>query len=89
MKFANLPRHSGDCLLYRGQVPSENIAFLVSLVEAHEGLAIVRTKDARAGKVEFWVTPEMREDFDDFVRHTAASLRLGVDAPIITRSFDP
>ncbi len=88
MKFANIPPHSGDCLLYRGRIPVETIAFLVSLVEAHEGLAIVRTKDAKAGKVEFWVTPEMKHDFEDFIMCNSAGLRLSVEDPVSTRTFE-
>src|SRR5690606_3114748 len=43
-------------LCYPAQVHPSKIGLLVSLVEAYDGLAVVRTKDAAAGIVEFWIS---------------------------------
>jgi hypothetical protein len=59
------PKSAGLC--YRARVDISQIAYLCSIVEAHEGLAVVRTKDERLGIVEFWVSPLMQKDFEEFL----------------------
>ena len=64
--------------------PASRLGLLVSLVEAYDGLAVVRTKDAAAGIVEFWISPFMQQDFESFL--SAAKQELGVVAgsPVIS-----
>lgn len=65
-------------MYYTAHVEPQHIGFLVSLVEAHEGLAIVRTKDAALGIVEFWISPLMQNDFESLL--AALKTELGVNA---------
>ncbi len=65
-------------LCYLAHVEPQHIGYLVSLVEAHEGLAVVRTKDAALGIVEFWISPLMQKDFEGLL--TALKHELGVNA---------
>ena len=69
-------RHPG--LIYPARVAPEKIGLLGMLVEGHEGLALVRTKDPALGTVEFWVSPSMRGDFEAFLE--ALRVELGVYA---------
>lgn len=73
-------RH-GPGLCYTGRIGPEKIGYLVSLVEAYEGLAVVRTKDAAAGIVEFWISPSMREDFESFLEDARTTLGLVAGEP--------
>ena len=70
-------------LCYVGQVNPSHIGFLVSLVEAYEGLAVVRTKDAAAGIVEFWISPLMRQDFESFLEAAREELGLVAKGPTV------
>ena len=54
--------HSGEGPLIRlYQMPPEDIGFLTSLVEAYEGIGLVRTLDRTRGIIECWV---MRDGID-------------------------
>lgn len=51
-------------MIYRAIIDKTQIAFLNSIIESYEGIAVVRTLDAPAGIVELWVVPE----FEDLVK---------------------
>lgn len=68
-------------LCYTAQVNPSHIAHLVSLIEAYEGLATLRTKDADAGIVEFWISPLMQQDFENFLGAIQGELGLTAAAP--------
>lgn len=70
-------------LCYRAQVNPSVIGHLVALVEAYEGLAVVRTKDNAAGIVEFWISPLMRRDFESFLEAARAELGLVSAEPVV------
>lgn len=52
-----------DTVTIRGRVRPADIGFLDATLEAHEGVAIIRTNDRKAGLVEFWVAPDFLGDF--------------------------
>lgn len=68
-------------LIYPARVEPDKIGLLGMLVEGHEGLAVVRTKDPALGTVEFWISPLMRADFEEFLTALAAEMPLHVGAP--------
>lgn len=70
-------------LCYTGRLDPSRIGFLVSLVEAYEGLAVVRTKDAAAGIVEFWISPLMQQDFESFLEAAREDFGLVVVGPVV------
>lgn len=76
-----------DCksqgLLYLAHVDPSQISFLCSIVEGHEGLAIVRTKDEALGIVEFWISPASRVDFEEFIRGLGSELEVRLGKPVI------
>lgn len=64
-RFPALTPHNGSCPEIRVyQAPPDEIGFLVSLVEAYEGIGLVRTLDRSRGIIETWSMPEARETFD-------------------------
>lgn len=64
----------GPGLCYPARVEPREIAHVCQLTEAHEGLAVVRTVDEALGLIEFWVSPLMRETFEDFARWLTENL---------------
>lgn len=70
-------------LCYTGRIDPSKIGFLVNLVEAYGGLAVVRTKDAAAGIVEFWISPLMQQDFESFLEAAREELGLAVSSPMV------
>ncbi|MGI8908759.1 MAG: DUF4911 domain-containing protein [Candidatus Sumerlaeaceae bacterium] len=72
---------AGIC--YTAHIDPQHIGYLVSLVEAHEGLAIVRTKDAALGIVEFWISPLMQKDFESFLTALKEELQVNAGPPEI------
>ena len=73
--------HGG--LGYVGQINPSLIGYLVMLVEAYDGLAVIRTKDAAAGIVEFWISPLMRQDFESFLEAAREELGLVAKGPTV------
>lgn len=65
-------------MCYPARVEPRQIAYVCAVTEAHEGLAVVRTKDERLGIVEFWVSPLMRADFESFINALALELDIRV-----------
>lgn len=76
-------------LCYTGRIDPSRIGFLVSLVEAYEGLAVVRTKDAAAGIIEFWISPLMQQDFESFLEAARDELGLVTAGPVVTDVHAP
>jgi hypothetical protein len=70
-------------LCYTGRIDPSRIGHLVSLVEAYEGLAVVRTKDAAAGIVEFWISPLMQQDFESFLEAAREDMGLVTSGPVV------
>lgn len=76
-------------LIYPAHVHPSKIGLLVSLIEAYDGLAVVRTKDAAAGIVEFWISPLMQQDFESFLTNARQQLGLVAGSPVIADVNSP
>lgn len=72
---------AGFC--YPAQMPPSKIGLLVSLLEAYDGLAVIRTKDAAAGIVEFWISPLMQQDFESFLSYAREELGIVAGQPFV------
>jgi hypothetical protein len=70
-------------LSYTARLDPKNIAYLVCLLEAYDGLAVVRTKDAALGIVEFWISPLMQKDFESFLESAGQELNLHALPPVV------
>ncbi len=50
-----------DTITYRAVIDKTQIGFLNSIIDSYDGIAVVRTMDAPAGIVEFWISPYFEE----------------------------
>jgi hypothetical protein len=73
------PRTAG--LIYRACVEPSRIFHVCAVAEGHEGLAVVRTKDEKLGIIEFWVSPDMRATFEEFLDALRGEMRINVAEP--------
>ena len=72
---------AGPGLAYEARVEPSEIGFLCNILEGHEGLAVLRTKDRRLGIVEFWITASAREDFESFIEGLKREIPITVGPP--------
>lgn len=73
--------YRATALIYPARISPEKIGLLGMLVEGHEGLAIVRTRDPALGTVEFWISPLMQSDFEEFLGVLRIELGLQAGPP--------
>jgi Domain of unknown function (DUF4911) len=73
---------SHECFRYTARVEPHEIGYLCSIVEGHEGLAIVRTNDEALGIVEFWVAPPMQRDFEEFLAGLGKEMTITHGEPV-------
>ncbi|CAI2719570.1 DUF4911 domain-containing protein [Nitrospina watsonii] len=55
------PPHA-DSLQWILEVDTKDIAYIVGLFEAYDGLAVVRTLDPARGHIELMIAPDFEED---------------------------
>lgn len=70
-------------LCYVAKINPADIAHVVALTEGHEGLAVIRTKDAALGIVEFWVPPTMQQDFESYLDALRQEVGLVANPPVV------
>ena len=56
-RFRHWPPPSGGLLTLRLRIPPAKIGLVCSILEAYEGVSVVRTTDQEAGLIEIWVMP--------------------------------
>ena len=64
-RFAHTWPAPQEPIIYLVQIPPGEIAYVNSVIEAYEGLGIVRTRDQARGVIEIWI---MRWGDDIFKR---------------------
>lgn len=52
-----------DTLVLTAKTEKRHIAYVNFIIEAYDGMAVVRTADPEAGLLEILVAPDYREDF--------------------------
>lgn len=73
---SDFPRNTELCC--QARIEPEEIGYVCALVEALEGLAIIRTKDNALGIVEFWISPAMKADFEAFLAGLAREIPVSI-----------
>lgn len=71
----------GSGICYQAHVEPRHIGYLCAIVEGHEGLAVVRTKDQASGIVELWISQPMQATFEDFLRSMEKEIGVTVGPP--------
>ncbi len=57
---------SHDVLMIRGRVPPREIGYLNAQLDACEGIAVIRTINPEEGRIVFWVTRDLLDEFYRF-----------------------
>jgi hypothetical protein len=72
VRFASLTAHDGrEPLIRVYQLCRPAIQFLTALVEASDGIGLVRTLDEQRGIVECWIMPDFEEEYDKVLQAVA------------------
>jgi hypothetical protein len=72
-RFAQLSAHDGIAPSIRVlQLPPPAIQYLTALVEASDGIGLVRTLDEDRGIIECWIMPDFAEAFERLLASVAA-----------------
>lgn len=67
-RFSTLPPHDGALPIIRVlQLPQPAIQFITALVEASDGIGLVRTLDEDRGIIECWLMPDFVEEYERIV----------------------
>ncbi|MDX9754722.1 MAG: DUF4911 domain-containing protein [bacterium] len=81
-----------DSIIIPGRIPPKEICFVNSLVDDLEGIAVMRTVDPVEGRMEYWVAPDLLDEFYAFMHHVRDDYGIPVeyDDPIPhTTEFPP
>ena len=65
-----------DTITYRAVIDKTQIAFLNSIIESYDGIAVVRTQDAPAGIIELWIAPAFEETVNNIMQNIAGEIGL-------------
>ncbi len=58
--------YTGESPIIRSyQMPASEIGYLTNLVEAYDGIGLVRTLDQDRGIIELWIMPDFLDAFDN------------------------
>ncbi|MBI5190495.1 MAG: DUF4911 domain-containing protein [Nitrospirae bacterium] len=52
-----------DILVLTARTEKRHIAYVNFIIEAYDGMAVVRTADAESGLIEILVAPDYKDDF--------------------------
>ncbi len=58
-----------DSLNYQYEVDKKDIAYIVSVVEAYDHLAVVRTLDQGRGLIELLISPDYIDDVNELIEN--------------------
>jgi len=58
-----------DSINYKYEVDKKDIAYIVSIVEAYDNLAVVRTLDKGRGLIEMLISPDFIEDVNELTEN--------------------
>lgn len=67
-----------DSLIVQARVRACELAFLNAVIDAYDGIAVMRTLDHRLALIEFSVAPDFYEDFREIVTDLEQQLDLQV-----------
>jgi len=60
-------------------LPPHEIGFVNAMLDDHEGMVVVRTEDPEVGKMEYWVAPDMTDEFKAFVVFVRNDLKIPME----------
>ena len=70
-----------DVVVFPGRLPPNEIAFINMLIDDVDGIVVMRTEDPEIGKMEYWVAPDLVDEFKKMFEaikaHTGIDMSLG------------
>ena len=63
-----------DSVQWRLEVDREDIAYIVSIFEAYENFAVVRTLDPSKGLIELMISPDFLQETRQLLDHLAKEI---------------
>ena len=71
-RFSSLAPHDGARPIIRVyQLAQPAIQYITALVEANDGIGLVRTLDEHRGIIECWLMPDFVEQYEQIIRSVA------------------
>jgi len=67
-----------DCIIFPGRLPKHEIGFVNALLDDLEGMVVVRTVEAEEGRMEYWVAPDLVDEFMAFVDYVRTNLGISM-----------
>jgi len=68
VRFSQIPTYSGaEPVIRVYRMPTAAIQYLTSLMEAYDGIGLVRTLDEKRGIVECWLMPDFLEAGEELI----------------------
>jgi len=58
------------------RVRRQDIAYLKFIIESYEGMAVIRTKDAREAVVELMIAPGWEKDIEEILEGLSKEIRI-------------
>ncbi len=77
------PPRLAEVIHLRGRCVPRTIGYLNSIIDAYEGLAVLRTIDPEAGEVVFWVTRKESPTLRSVLKELAKTIPLEVEADYV------
>ncbi len=74
-----IERDQKDCVILPGRLPPKEIGFINAVLDDHEGMVVVRTENAKEGRMEYWVAPDLLDEFMEFVHYVNESLHIKME----------
>ena len=65
-------------MIYPGRIPPPDIGFVNALLDDHEEIAVARTEDPAVGRMEFWVSPDMTDEFLAFIDYVKTEYQIPI-----------
>ncbi|RJP22206.1 MAG: hypothetical protein C4527_22200 [Candidatus Omnitrophota bacterium] len=68
-----------DNIIIPGRLPPPEICFINAILDDHEGMVVVRTEAAEEGRMEYWVAPDLVDEFMIFVSYVNEVLQIPME----------
>ena len=70
---------SRDVIIIKARVAPHEIGYLNAQLDACEGLGVMRTIEPKEGRIVFWVSPDLLEEFYKFIEEIQEDVPLELD----------
>ena len=83
--------HPEECIFFKGRLVPHEIAFVNALLDDLEGVVVVRTEEPVEGRMEYWVAPDLVEEFKVFffAVRDATGIDMTLEGPVPESSEIP